>query len=334
MSAPPMLAQQICFDDVDVHARSLVGWQQTYDQLSAGHARTTLKHLTAERFQIFHETLDKRVVQRGAAPRSRLCLGLPSCSEAPGVFQGKRVGGESVTVLHGGQEFSVQSAEGMDLLGITMDVERLEAFAGREVTEAQLRQLSHSTRLNVAPHFVSGLRRQLETLMDAALAGDTQAEAPLEALALEAMLVLLDTALERGSERGANFAVSAYLVRRSQQLALDCLDEPLSVMDICQRLNVSRSTLQRSFQSVTGLRPVEYLRAVRLNAARRRLRRTCAGQFTVAEVASDLGFSHLGHFSGAYKALFGEHPSRTPRSMQRGARQAGLPPQAQWHLPS
>jgi transcriptional regulator GlxA family with amidase domain len=59
---------------------------------------------------------------------------------------------------------------------------------------------------------------------------------------------------------------------------------------------------------------VEYLRALRLNIARRRLRSTETEQLTVARVASDLGFSHLGHFSGAYRTLFGETPSQTPRA--------------------
>lgn len=313
VSVTKMFAQQSTFDDVDVHARSIVGWQQTYDQLSTGHARTTLQHLTAERFQIFRETLDKRVVQRGAAPPGRLCLGLPICSAEPGVFQGKRVNGESVTVLHGGQEFFVQAAEGMDLLAIAVDVTRLEDFANREFTNTELRQLSKVTRLNVSPQFAASVRKQLESLLGAVLAGDPLAEGPLEDLVFESMLVLLDRVFERKADNSVNSNVSAYLVRQSQDLAMACQDEPLTVLDICRLLNVSRSTLQRSFQNITGLRPVEYLRAVRLNAARRRLRETATADLTVARVASDLGFTHLGHFSGAYKTLFGEHPSQTPR---------------------
>ena len=138
-------------------------------------------------------------------------------------------------------------------------------------------------------------------------------EAQLEDLLLECRLLLLQQVNPTGAGRTVNMAVSAYLVRQAHLMALECFDEPLSVLQICERLDVSRSTLQRSFLGVTGLRPVEYLRVVRLNAVRQRLQCTAAEQCTVARVAGDLGFTHLGHFAGSYRALFGELPSQTPR---------------------
>lgn len=314
MGTTTMLVQCNCFDDVDVHANSVIGWQQTYDQLGAGHAHTTLKHLTAERFQIFRETFDKRIVQIGAAPAGRLCLAMPVCSSEPSVFQGKPLTGESVTVLHGGQEFFVQSPGGIDLLCVAVDISSLETFACREFSSADLCQLSRITRLDLEPAMIHRMRKHLERLIDSALVGEALSETELEEQVLEFMLVLLDSALEWSVGRSANSTVSTYLVKQSQELALANQDEPPSVLDLCKHLNVSRSTLQRSFLSVTGLRPVEYLRALRLNIARRRLRSTETEQLTVARVASDLGFSHLGHFSGAYRTLFGETPSQTPRA--------------------
>lgn len=93
---------------------------------------------------------------------------------------------------------------------------------------------------------------------------------------------------------------------------MDCLDEPLGILDLCEQLKVSRRTLQSAFQESTGMRPVEYLRAVRLNEARRRLREHGDDTGTrVARVANDLGFTHLSHFAVHYKRLFGERPSDT-----------------------
>jgi AraC-like DNA-binding protein len=308
-----MHAQRHRFNDVNTHASAILGWQQTYDQISAGSAHTELTHLTAERFQIFRECLDKRVVQHGAAPARRFCLALPAGSAGAGVFQGSSVGSADVTLLHSGQEFFVHAPEGMDLLAVSVDADRLEQLAEREFSAQELRALNRTTRLNVSPAFLGAIRLQLQGLIDAALQGEALVEAQLEDLLLECMLVLLDRVSQDGGGRGGSVAVSAYLVRQAHQMALDCLDEPLSVLQICERLDVSRSTLQRSFLGVTGLSPVEYLRAVRLNAVRQRLQSTAAEQFTVARVANDLGFTHLGHFSGAYRALFGELPSHTAR---------------------
>ncbi|WP_336333634.1 helix-turn-helix domain-containing protein [Pseudomonas putida] len=309
-----MHAQRQRFNDVNTHASAILGWQQTYDQMSSGNARTELEHLTAERFQIFRECLDKRVVQHGAAPARRFCLALPSGRGRAGVFQGSSVGGSDVTLLHSGQEFFVHAAEGIDLLAVSVDAQRLEQLAAREFSVQELRRLNKATRLNVSPRFLGAIRMQLQALIDAVLQGEVLAEAQIEDLLLECMLVLLEQVCQAEVGRAGSVAVSAYLVRQAHQMALARLDEPLSVLQICEHLDVSRSTLQRSFLAVTGLRPVEYLRAVRLNAARQRLQSTCADQFTVARVASDTGFSHLGHFSGAYRALFGEPPSHTQRS--------------------
>ncbi len=309
-----MLAQMKSFDDVHLHAGSIIGWQQTYDQLGAGHVQTELKHVTGERFQIFQEALNKRVVQRGVAPNGRLCLAMPIYGGESAVFQGKSVGTESVTLLHSGQEFFVQAAEGIDLLAITVEASRLECLAAREFTDAELRRLASVSCLELRRNVLQEIRLKLERVVAAVLRNEHLPENLLEDLTLECMLDLLDHSVEKGVRRSDNHVVSAYLVRRSQELALDCNDEPVSVLDICERLNVSRRTLQRSFQTITGLRPVEYLRSVRLNAARRRLRGTDSHEITVARVACDFGFTHLGHFSGYYKALFGEHPSETTRS--------------------
>ncbi|MNG71368.1 HTH-type transcriptional activator RhaS [compost metagenome] len=308
-----MFAQCQRFNDVNTHAGAIVGWQQTYDQMSAGSAHTELVHLTAERFQIFREYLDKRVVQHGVAPPGRLCLAMPVGGDRAGVFQGSSVGGTDVTLLHSGQEFFVHAAEGMDLLAISVDALRLEQLTEREFTASALRKLNRSTRLDVSPQFLFAIRQQLQSIVSTAVDGGQLLESQLENLVLECTLVLLEQVCEPCSGRSGNVAVSAYLVRKAHQIAMECLDEPLSILQICDRLDVSRSTLQRSFLSVTGLRPVEYLRLVRLNAVRQRLQQTRADQFTIARVAYDLGFSHLGHFSGAYRSLFDESPSHTPR---------------------
>lgn len=308
-----MLAQCRRFTDVNTHAGAIIGWQQTYDQMSAGSAHTELTHLTADRFQIFREVLDKRVVQHGVAPQGRLCLAMPVGGDRAGVFQGANIGGVDVTVLHSGQEFFVHGTEGMDLLAISVDAARLEHLAEREFSAAELRRLNRSTRLKVSPQFLVGIRNQLHSLVNAALQEEGLLESQLESQVLECTLMLLDQVCEPCSTRSGNVAVSAYLVRQAHQVAMECLDEPLSILQICDHLDVSRSTLQRSFLSVTGLRPVEYLRLVRLNAVRQRLQQTRADQFTIARVAYDFGFSHLGHFCGAYRSLFDESPSHTSR---------------------
>ena len=83
------------------------------------------------------------------------------------------------------------------------------------------------------------------------------------------------------------------------------LDEPPTVGTLCEALGVSRRTLQSCFQATWGMGPLVWLKTMRLNAVRRRLKTASS----VTEAATEYGFWHFGHFSTDYQALFGELPS-------------------------
>ena len=87
-----------------------------------------------------------------------------------------------------------------------------------------------------------------------------------------------------------------------------------SVMELCERLQVSRRTVQNSFRAVADTTPLSYLRSVRLNGVRRALMGSRAGDLTVGDAAGQWGFFHLSHFAAEYQELFGELPSQTPRA--------------------
>ncbi len=89
--------------------------------------------------------------------------------------------------------------------------------------------------------------------------------------------------------------------------------EPLSMLEVCRRVGASRRKLNYCFQEALGTSPVKYLRAVRMNGARRELR---SGATSVHDAASRWGFWHLGQFSRDYKQQFGELPSATLRATQ------------------
>ena len=82
-----------------------------------------------------------------------------------------------------------------------------------------------------------------------------------------------------------------------------------SVPDLCEHLHVSRRTLQYAFETVVGSSPLGYLRALRLNAARRDLLIGAAP--TVQEAAGRHGFWSLSQFANDYRQHFAERPSQT-----------------------
>lgn len=86
-----------------------------------------------------------------------------------------------------------------------------------------------------------------------------------------------------------------------------------SVIELCQRLQISRRTVQNSFRTVAETTPVKYLRSVRLNGVRRELMATRASDLAIGDAAANWGFFHMSHFAADYQELFGELPSQTRR---------------------
>ena len=313
-----MLAEARTFNDPQQHAGSIHGWRQVYDQLGRGCLTSELRQLSADRFQVFQEFLDKRVVQRGYAPKARLCAAM-SLGGAP-VVQGQQVGSHSVVLLRDGEEFVLHAPEGTHFFAFNIDTVRFAKLAAFELSSEQLKRLKTTSQLSVDDALLARIRQRIYPLfchlVEQSDAISPTAEKMLEDELLNAFLDLFSNATDEVRCRRGNVAVSAYLVKRCQDLIDASGDNPLSILDLCEHLRVSRRTLQNSFQAVTGLRPVEYLRNLRLNAVRRRLNATSACTHNVGEIAVAMGFFHLSHFATHYRELFGESPSETPRAIR------------------
>lgn len=311
-----MFAEVRTFNDPQQHAGSILGWQQVYDQLGRGCLSSELRQVCAERFQIFQEVLDKRVVQHGCAPKGRLCIAM-SLGGAP-VVQGHQVGAQSVVLLRDGEDFVLHAPEGMHFFAANVDTVRFAKLAAYELSSEQLKRLKNVSQVSVDEVVLRRVQQRIHPLfrrlLEQADAVNPASEKILEDVLLNAFLDLFSHASDEVRGRRGNFAVSAYLVKRCQELVVASADVPLSILDLCEQLRVSRRTLQNSFQAVTGMRPVEYLRNLRLNAVRRRLITTRAAEQNVSEIAVEMGFFHLSHFAFHYRALFGESPSDTPRA--------------------
>lgn len=106
---------------------------------------------------------------------------------------------------------------------------------------------------------------------------------------------------------------NAHRIARAAHALIDGADDPLTVMDLCRELSVSRATLQRSFEQCYGVSPLAYLRMHRLNAARRALIAASESDETVTSIAMRWGFFHLARFAKDYRDQFGELPSVTLR---------------------
>jgi AraC-like DNA-binding protein len=100
-------------------------------------------------------------------------------------------------------------------------------------------------------------------------------------------------------------------LRQAQQFLSENCREPVSFDDLCLAVGLSRRGLEKLFQDLIGVSPITYLRHQRLHGARRALLAATPASGAVKFAARDWGFNHQGRFSGDYRNLFGESPTKT-----------------------
>ena len=137
----------------------------------------------------------------------------------------------------------------------------------------------------------------------------------LVALLLTSMPNNKRRAIEAASESTAPFSV-----RRVEQFIEEHARDAIALADLITVAGVSTRALQTGFRRFRNTTPMAYLRAIRLELARRELTNAGRPGLSVAAVANSVGFGHLGRFARDYQARFGELPSDTLRgaSVWRG----------------
>jgi AraC-like DNA-binding protein len=86
-----------------------------------------------------------------------------------------------------------------------------------------------------------------------------------------------------------------------------------SLSELCIAAHVSERRLRKAFVDEYKVPPARFFRTWALAEARRRLVDNDPTHHSVADVATGLGFFHLGRFASYYKRLYGEPPSTTLR---------------------
>ena len=88
-------------------------------------------------------------------------------------------------------------------------------------------------------------------------------------------------------------------------------NENVRIEDLCRATGKEVRTLQTCFRRYFDMTITDYLKMVRLNSACRVLSSAQPGEATVASIALQNGFTHLGRFSVEYRKHFGESARET-----------------------
>lgn len=139
-------------------------------------------------------------------------------------------------------------------------------------------------------------------------------EQQVRSLLLEASLLTFPSSFTEALAAGRSARPLPAPVRRAKAYIEAHATGPIVLADIAHAARLSPRGLQYAFRTATGRTPMQYVRRVRLDAARADLRTADPSVDTVAAIAARWGFSNLGRFAAMYRAEFGETPSTTLRS--------------------
>lgn len=103
--------------------------------------------------------------------------------------------------------------------------------------------------------------------------------------------------------------ITPRLVRIAEEFMAARYGEPLSISDLVTVCGCPRRTLFEAFRRYRDYTPMQFLTRKRMQKARGLL--LSGPSRTVASVAQDCGFTHLGRFSVTYRERFGETSSET-----------------------
>lgn len=276
--------------EVNEHRVALPGWQEQYTQMSSGHFHGRLVHAESDALELYEEHMNLRVEQEFHAPADALVFSFDMSDDA-------------LYLLDGQTRNSWVTPENYREVAVVLKQPAAWNRSAADFHPLVLQPLRSSGCRSFASSLSSVLAEVVEGQVDVAAPGFARQIA-------DGCFALLDQAMDVG-RRGRAECQARRVVERVKALVNDCPQDSFGVLDLASAAGVSVRHLQQSFMHYADMPPTVWLRNRRLNAVRRDLLASDPARVTVAEVAMRWSFWHLGRFSQAYFALFGEYPKAT-----------------------
>ncbi|MDE2454657.1 MAG: helix-turn-helix domain-containing protein [Burkholderiales bacterium] len=321
-AAPGCWLHESRSSDVDALARSQPDWRLHYEQLSAGGFAGSLRQLQLPGMRLVMESLNRAVRQVGEMGAGDIGFAMGVEPHAPAYFHGQRLDRDSIMIGRG-DELDLTTPAGWTLIGIVVDAGLLGELWQQLYHKPWSAWLEHKLVVQARAGTAQALRAAHFSALDTAAAHPALLESPAARLQLrDAILIDWIEAIpaQVDAPAGDNLAARRRLVERACRIVAERPERAPTILELCREIGAGPRKLEHCFAEVLGMSPARYLRAIRLNGARRELEREPAA--AVHDVAARWGFWHMGAFSADFKRQFGELPS----ALRRGAARPQVPP--------
>lgn len=276
-----------------------------------------LYHATCARMGLTHLSFGAETLVDGFAPQSFYYIQVPLAGQL-GVETGGQqvmVDARSIAIVNPFEPVKLYHNAHCRKVVVRLTRQTMEQHLAGLLGRPLRQPLEFAPKLvHTAPRFDSLLRsielvcKELEDPYSA------MRSAPV-ASALENMLVhmLVSSVQHSHSEQlqqEAELPGPLYL-QKAERYMREHLAEEVQLADLVQVAATSERNLYKAFKNYRATTPMNYLKQLRLQAARQLLLAARAPTSTVAGIALQVGCSHLGNFAADYQRLFGELPSQT-----------------------
>lgn len=309
-------------DGFDAEALLSVVRDARFEQrlLGAGHFRACLQRIVFPSFSLDSGAYTLPIFASGSFSKSLVSLALAMTCRMPVWANGRFVNAGKLLVFAEDSELNVRpAAGGWEWAVLLIEREELQKEAiqrlGRELVIP-----ANGWRCDDTPPVVGGNLRGtiLQALEEAS---HWPAVIPADRQVSEGKILLgayIDAVA--CSDSGPDLRRSGdwmrhrrdEIIRKAECYLKSHLDCPFDSHALATNLGIGERRVERLFLDSYGQSPHRWHQIARLNAARRDLAHAEPGQ-RVTEIASRLGFGHLGRFSSEYQKIFGEYPSDTLR---------------------
>ena len=303
----PVFAQHFTHD-FDEQASFLRGWQQDYAQISMGEFTGSINECHWGDLSVFWEYTSHTLEQRGCIDADVVAMGVPLGVIDQGFFCGVPCSAQTVHLYSGSSGFEFISPKSLTMGLLVLNRTRLMAPLSAEDQHFLNMQSQYSGVLPVSAVAFKTLVTFFHSVAQLLLCPPEATELLRlrEFLVMQITDVVVEILLNRVQSPPEPHK-TWQVVRDVRALIHERQGQPVNVSQLCEHLEMSRRSLQYHFEQALHMNPLAYLRAERLNGVHRMLQTANS----VTEAATHWGFWHFGHFSQAYKEMFGEMPSTT-----------------------
>lgn len=320
-SPPPCSLETSFVDEAYDLGRKSARWDVSCEQLSPGSFSGRVCELWLPSIQVVQESCNQAFLESGQSWETSYTFAVFASCGGTGRYFGGPLYPNQVCTLNSEDEIDIRSPEGFERTSVTIGTGVLDRYLSQHETEALKSRFAHGS-VSTARGAADSLRHSLIAVLGTVGASPgllslKQTRKTLEESVVSAVLdnVISPNVDVSGDRPG--FVKDACIVRCAREYIVAHMDEPITVVDLCCHVNVSRRTLQYCFEKLLDVSPSTYLRLLRLNGAHRDLKLADPAESDVTGIATRWGFWHLARFSMYYRRLFGEYPSETLRRTRR-----------------